>query len=115
MILFLGKPTFTTSPIRLPLALLKYQFMIINGMQSMYTSGNINITDSRNPNMIKENDIFTLGVIHSLKSIIKAIKDTGESADEIDFQHVLETQRRNLSDQDLEEHIVDVSDMEELR
>ena len=48
MILFLGKPTFTTSPIRLPLALLKYQFMIINGMQSMYTSGNINITDSRN-------------------------------------------------------------------
>ena len=48
MILFLGKPTFTTSPIRLPLALLKYQFMIIKGMQSMYTSGNINITDSRN-------------------------------------------------------------------
>ena len=48
MILFLEKPTFTTSPTRLPLALLKYQFMIINGMQSMYTTGNINITDSRN-------------------------------------------------------------------
>ena len=30
------------------LVLLKYQFMIIKGMQSMYTSGNINITDSRN-------------------------------------------------------------------
>ena len=98
--------------------------MIINSMQTMYTSGNINITDSRTPNMIKENDIFTLGVIHSLKSIIKAIKDTGESADEvhcrlqllgIDFQHVLETQRRNLSDPDLEEHIVDVSELEELR
>ena len=48
MILFLEKPTFTTSPTRLPLALLKYQFMIINSMQTMYTSGNINITDSRN-------------------------------------------------------------------
>ena len=48
MILFLKNPTFTTSPTRLPLALLKYQFMIINGMQSMYTTGNINITDSRN-------------------------------------------------------------------
>jgi len=115
MILFLENPTFTTSPVMSLLALLKYQFMIINSMQTMYTWGNINITDSRSPNMIKENDIFTLGVIHSLKSIIKAIKDTGESADEIDFQHVLETQRRNLSDPDLEEHIVDVSELEELR
>ena len=115
MILFLKNSTFTTFPNMPLLALLKYQFMIIKGMQSMYTSGNINITDSRSPNMIKENDIFTLGVIHSLKSIIKAIKDTGESADEIDFQHVLETQRRNLSDPDLEEHIVDVSELEELR
>ena len=115
MILFLKNPTFTTFPVMSLLALLKYQFMIINGMQSMYSKGNINITDSRSPNMIKENDIFTLGVIHSLKSIIKAIKDTDESADEIDFQHVLETQRRNLSDQDLEEHIVDVSELEELR
>ena len=47
MILFLEKPTFTTSPTRLLLALLKYQFMIINSMQTMYTVGNINITDSR--------------------------------------------------------------------
>ena len=97
------------------LALLKYQFMIINGMQSMYTTSNINITNARNPNMINENDIFTLGVIHSLKSIIKAIKDTGESANTIDFQEVLEIQRRNLSDPELEEHIVDVSEQEELR
>ena len=29
------------------LALLKYQFMIINSMQTMYTVCNINITDSR--------------------------------------------------------------------
>ena len=115
MILFLKNPTFTTFPVMSLLALLKYQFMIIKGMQSMYTSGNINITDSRSPNMIKENDIFTLGVIHSLKSIIKAIKDTDGTANEIDFQEVLETQRRNLSDPDLEEHIVDVSELEELR
>ena len=115
MILFLKNPTFTTFPVMSLLALLKYQFMIINGMQSMYTTGNINITDSRNPNMINENDIFTLGVIHSLKSIIKAIKDTGESANTIDFQEVLEIQRRNLSDPELEEHIVDVSEQEELR
>ena len=47
MILFLEKPTFTTFPTRLLLALLKYQFMIINSMQTMYTVGNINITDSR--------------------------------------------------------------------
>ena len=46
-------------------------------MQTMYTVGNINITDSRNPNMITENDI--------------------------DFEHVLDMQRRNLSDPDLEE------------
>lgn len=73
-----------------------------------------------------DDDIFTLGVIHSLKSIIKSIKDTGESADEvhcrlqllgIDFQEVLERQRRNLSDPDLEKYIVldDVSEMEKLR
>ena len=48
MILFLKNSTFTTFPNMPLLALLKYQFMIINGMQSMYTSGNINITDSRN-------------------------------------------------------------------
>ena len=115
MIMFLENPTFTTFAVMSLLALLKYQFMIINSMQSMYSKGNINITDSRNPNMINENDIFTLGVIHSLKSIIKAIKDTGESANTIDFQEVLEIQRRNLSDPELEEHIVDVSEQEELR
>ena len=86
-----------------------------NSMHSMYTTSNINITDSHNPNMINENDIFTLGVIHSLKSIIKAIKDTGDGADEIDFQHILEIQRRNLSNPELEEHIVDVNGLEELK
>ena len=57
MILFLEKPTFTTSPTRLLLALLKYQLMIINSMKGMYTSGNINITDSRNTFGSDENDI----------------------------------------------------------
>ena len=115
MFLCLKKPTFTTSPIMLVLALLIYHIILINSMQSMYTTSNINITNARNPNMINENDIFTLGVIHSLKSIIKSIKDTGESANTIDFQAVLEIQRRNLSDPELEEHIVDVSEQEELR
>ena len=109
------KTHFTTSPIMLLQVLLKYHDMIINSMQTMYTMGNINITDSRNPNMITENDIFTLGSIHCLKSIMKSIKDTGETANDIDFEHVLDMQRRNLSDPDLEEHIVDVSDLEELR
>ena len=48
MFLCLKKPTFTTSPIMLVLALLIYHIIIINSMQSMYTTGNINITDSRN-------------------------------------------------------------------
>ena len=48
MILFLKNPTFTTFPVMSLLAILKYHFMINNSMQSMYTSGNINITDSRN-------------------------------------------------------------------
>ena len=48
MILFLKNPTFTTFPVISLLAILKYQFMINNSMQSMYTTGNINITDSRN-------------------------------------------------------------------
>ena len=48
MILFLKNPTFTTFPVMSLLAILKYPFMINNSMQSMYTTGNINITDSRN-------------------------------------------------------------------
>ena len=106
---------FATFPILIVPALFIYHIILINSMQSMYTTSNINITNARNPNMINENDIFTLGVIHSLKSIIKAIKDTGDGADEIDFQEVLETQRRNLSDPDLEEYIVDVNGLEELK
>ena len=51
------KTHFTTSPIMLLQVLLKYHDMIINSMQTMYTMGNINITDSRNTFGRYENDI----------------------------------------------------------
>ena len=63
--------------------------------------------------MIREQDIFLLGTIHCLKSIMKAMNDTGEDADDIDFEHVLDMQRRNLSDPCLEEMIQDVEDLED--
>tara|TARA_R100000963_G_scaffold29320_1_gene20472 strand:+ start:1661 stop:1858 length:198 start_codon:yes stop_codon:yes gene_type:complete len=65
--------------------------------------------------MTLESDIFILGSIHCLKSIMKAIKDTGEGADDIDWEEVLDMQRRNLSDPDLEGMIQDVEDLEEHR
>ena len=63
--------------------------------------------------MVIEADIFLLGTIHCLKSIIKSITDTGETANDIDFEEVLEQQRRNLSDPSLEEMIRDVKDLED--
>ena len=63
--------------------------------------------------MVIEADIFLLGTIHCLKSIMKSINDTGETANEIDFEEVLEQQRRNLSDPSLEEMIRDVKDLED--
>ena len=61
-------------------------------------------------------DIFILGGIHVLKSIMKAIEKTpGETPNDIDFQEVLEIQRRDLSDPELEECIVDATLMEALR
>ena len=63
--------------------------------------------------MVKEQDIFLLGTIHCLKSIMKAMNDTGEDADDIDFEEVLDMQRRNLSDPCLEEMIQDVEDLED--
>ena len=63
--------------------------------------------------MIKEQDIFLLGTIHCLKSIMKSINDTGETANDIDFKEVLEMQRRNLSDPCLEEMIANVEDLED--
>ena len=44
--------------------------------------------------MVNQQDVFVLGAIHCLKSILKALEDTGESADEIgkltleDFKHL---------------------------
>ena len=57
MFLCLKKPTFTTSPIMLVLALLIYHIIIINSMQSMYTTSNINITNVRSTFGDDENGI----------------------------------------------------------
>ena len=66
--------------------------------------------------MVNQQDVFVLGAIHCLKSILKALEDTGESADEIDFQAVLENQRHNLSNPDLEAELIkDISDLEDLQ
>ena len=65
--------------------------------------------------MVKEQDIFLLGTIHCLKSIMKAMEDTGEDVVDIDFEYVLEMERRNLSNPDLEELIQDISGLEDLQ
>ena len=65
--------------------------------------------------MVNQQDVFVLGVIHCLKSILKALEDNDETADDIDFQEVLETQRRNLSNPELEKHIVNISNLEDLQ
>ena len=65
--------------------------------------------------MIREQDIFLLGTIHCLKSILKSLEESNdEKANDIDFKEVLEMQRRNLSDPDLEEeYIVDAIYLED--
>ena len=65
--------------------------------------------------IIDKQDVFLLGTIHCLKSILKALEDGNETANDIDFQEVLNAQRRNLTNPDLEEHIKDCSDLEDLR
>ena len=66
--------------------------------------------------MVNQQDVFVLGAIHCLKSILKALEDSDETANDIDFQAVLESQRRNLSNPDLEvELIKDISDLEDLQ
>ena len=61
-------------------------------------------------------DVFLLGQIHVLESILKAIKETDEDANKIDFQEILELVRRDLSNPDFEELLVDVSNtLEDLR
>ena len=65
--------------------------------------------------MIREQDIFLLGTIHCLKSILRALENNDdEKANDIDFKEVLEMQRRNLSDPDLEEeYLVDAIYLED--
>ena len=65
--------------------------------------------------MVREQDIFLLGTIHCLKSILKSLEESNdEKANDIDFKEVLEMQRRNLSDPDLEEeYLVDAIYLED--
>ena len=66
--------------------------------------------------MVNQQDVFVLGAIHCLKSILKALEDSDETANDIDFQAVLESQRRNLSNPDLEAELIkDISDLEDLQ
>ena len=65
--------------------------------------------------MVNQQDVFVLVAIHCLKSILKALEDTDETANDIDFQAVLETQRRNLSNPELEKHIVNISNLKDLQ
>ena len=65
--------------------------------------------------MVDPRDVFTLGTIHCLKSIIKSIKDTDGTANDIDWGEVLDQQRRNLSNPDLEKLIQDISGLEDLQ
>ena len=61
-------------------------------------------------------DVFVLGQIHVLDSIVKAIKGTpGEDANDIDFQEILQLVRRDLSNPDFEELLVDTDTLEDLR
>jgi len=65
--------------------------------------------------MVNQQDVFLLGTIHCLKSIIKSIKDTDGTANDIDWGEVLDQQRRNLSNPDLEKLIQDISGLEDLQ
>ena len=65
--------------------------------------------------MVNQQDVFVLGAIHCLKSILKALEDSDETANDIDFQAVLESQRRNRSNPELEKHIVNISNLEDLQ
>jgi len=75
-------------------------------MHSMYTTSNTNITDSRSRIMKKiiysKNDIFILGCLHTLRSL-QSVKDEGDDMNDIQWDILLETQRRNLEDPGIEE------------
>ena len=65
--------------------------------------------------MVNQRDVFLLGMIHCLKVILQTLEESDETANDIDFEHVLEMGRRNLSNPDLEELIQDISALEDLR
>ena len=65
--------------------------------------------------MVNQQDVFVLGAIHCLKRILKALEDSDETGNDIDFQAVLESQRRNLSNPELEKHIVNITNLKDLQ
>ena len=65
--------------------------------------------------MVNQRDVFLLGMIHCLKVSLQTLEESDETANDIDFEHVLEMGRRNLSNPDLEELIQDISGLEDLR
>ena len=48
-----------------------------------------------------KNDIFILGCLHTLRSL-QSVKDEGDDMNDIQWEVLLETQRRNLENPDIE-------------
>lgn len=64
--------------------------------------------------MYSKNDIFILGCLHTLQSL-QSVKKEGEDMNEIQWDFLLETQRRNLEDPSIEKCLDDANENEEYR
>ena len=53
-----------------------------------------------------KNDVFILGVIHALRSL-ESVKEEGEDMNDVQFDILLEEQRRNLENPSSENCLVD--------
>ena len=53
-----------------------------------------------------KNDVFILGVIHALRSL-ESVKEEGEDMNDVQFDILLEEQRRNLENPSIENCLVD--------
>ena len=77
----------------------------------MYTTSNINITDTRCTFMNTKNDIFLLGCLHTLRAL-QSVKDDGGDMNDIQWDVLLENQRRNLEDPNIEECLDNAKDLD---
>ena len=59
--------------------------------------------------LVYENDIFVAGIISALKMLLET-KTEGRSLDKIDFEYIIETLKRNLSDPTILDNVVEFSD-----